>query len=148
VEVVKGTKIKPLNYIVGVVNELASVRADAPKPKESGPQWAKKFDAEYFEILAHGGTGTLDLDPLLFSLNGLLNSPPKKPFKCCPTKETFIKRLKELFTLKSLVWLGILINNGVEIYALFLLLCYAVGDPSILLIIFFFVLSIFIVIAF
>jgi hypothetical protein len=65
---------------------------------------------------------------------------------CFPTCSEIARRFKLIFTLPGFVWCLILFNNGTEIYALFLLLCLAKGEPGALLSVVFFFVAIFLVI--
>lgn len=118
---------KPLKFLVGVVEGLQKERSIS---STLANEWARFYDAEYFEILEHGGTGSLDFDPVMMSIAHHIYGSKRQP-KCCPPDPKLVKkRAHYLYQLRGLVWLAILLNNGAEIYALFLLLQMAVPDAN------------------
>jgi hypothetical protein len=88
------------------------------------------YDAEYFEILAHGGTGNLDFDPVMLSISHIINGT-ERPIKCCPPKKEDVKRrARWMFKLRALVWLAVLLNNGCLIFALFEIMRISIGSGN------------------
>jgi hypothetical protein len=80
------------------------------------------YESEYFEIVAHGGTGSLDFDQLVQSVGYSLTGA-ERPIPCCPPKKEVMRaRLRRMFMWSAIVWCWILLNNAVLIFTLFELL--------------------------
>lgn len=74
------------------------------------------YDAEYFELLAHGGNGNLDLDTLMLSVSYTLTGF-ERPIPCCPPKKkVLIARSRHIFNLRVLALLFLLLCNALLIY--------------------------------